>query len=61
MRRDTLYLSVFSPNAEKCGLEKLRIQTFSTQCPALMNPTEAYLGSCQIIGALRDLVPCKKT
>ena len=32
IRRDTLYLSVFSPNAEKYGPEKLRIGTFFMQC-----------------------------
>ena len=29
---DTLYLSVFSPNAGKCGPENLRIRTLFTQC-----------------------------
>ena len=32
IRRDTLYLSVFSPNARKYGPEKLLIQTLFTQC-----------------------------
>ena len=31
-RRDTLYLSVFSPNAGKYGPEKSRIWTLFTQC-----------------------------
>ena len=31
IRRDTEYLSVFSPDAEKCGPEKLRIWTPFTQ------------------------------
>ena len=33
--RDTPYLSVFSPNAEKCGPEKLRIRIILTQCHAI--------------------------
>ena len=32
MWRDTEYLSVFSPNPRKKGLEKLRIRTLFTQC-----------------------------
>ena len=32
IRRDTPYLSVFSPNEGKCGPEQLRIQTLFTQC-----------------------------
>ena len=32
IRRDTEYLSVFSPNAGKYGPEKLRIGTLFTQC-----------------------------
>ena len=32
IRRDMEYLSVFSPNAEKYGPEKLRIRTLFTQC-----------------------------
>ena len=36
-KEDALYLSVFSPNAGKYGLEKLRIWTL-----------EAHLGPCQI-------------
>ena len=32
IRRDMKYLSVFSPNAEKYGPEKLRIRTLFTQC-----------------------------
>ena len=32
IRRDTSYLSVFSPNARKCRPEKLRIWTLCTQC-----------------------------
>ena len=31
MRKDTEYLSVFSPNAGKCGPEQLRIQALFTQ------------------------------
>ena len=31
VQRDTGYLSVFSPNAGKCGPEKLLIRTFFTQ------------------------------
>ena len=31
-RRDTSYLSIFSPNAEKYGLEKLRIRLLFMQC-----------------------------
>ena len=31
IRKDTEYLSVFSPNSGKCGPEKLRIRTFFTQ------------------------------
>ena len=31
IRRDSEYLFVFSPNAEKCGPEKLRIRTLFTQ------------------------------
>ena len=34
IRRDTPYLSVFSPNAGNYGPEKLRIQTLFTQCLA---------------------------
>ena len=30
-RRDTKYLSIFSPNAGKCGQEKLRIRTLFTR------------------------------
>ena len=32
IRRDTLYLSAFSPNAGKYGPQKLRIQTLFTHC-----------------------------
>ena len=32
IRRDTLYLSVFSPNVGKYGSEKFQIQTLFTQC-----------------------------
>ena len=32
IRRDTPYLSVFSPNGRKCGPELLRIRTLFTQC-----------------------------
>ena len=32
IRRDTPYLSVFSPNARKCGPEKLRIRTLFMKC-----------------------------
>ena len=31
-QRDTKYISVFNPNAGKCGPEKLRIRTPFTQC-----------------------------
>ena len=31
IRRDTPYLSVFSPNAGKCGPEKLRVRTLFTR------------------------------
>ena len=37
--RDTPYLSVFSPNTRKCGLEKLRIQTLFTQWPSNYLPS----------------------
>ena len=38
IRRDTPYLSGFSPNARNYGPEKLRIRTLSTQCcSVLMN------------------------
>ena len=30
--RDTVYLSVFSPNVGKCRPEKLRIRTLFAQC-----------------------------
>ena len=36
MQRDTLYLSVFNPNAGKCGPEKLRIRALFKQCPSKM-------------------------
>ena len=36
IRRDTPYLSTFSPNEGKYGPEKLRIQTLFTQCTALI-------------------------
>ena len=36
MRRDTSYISVFSPNAGKYGPEELRLRTFFTQCPVFM-------------------------
>ena len=32
IRRDTSYLSIFSPNAGKYGPEKLRLRTLFTQC-----------------------------
>ena len=32
IRRDTAYLSIFSPNVGKCGPEKLRIRTLLMQC-----------------------------
>ena len=32
IRKDTKYLSVFTPNAGKCRPEKLRIRTLFTQC-----------------------------
>ena len=35
MRGDAEYLSVFSPNAEKCGPEKLQIRTLFTQCQSI--------------------------
>ena len=37
IRRDTLYLSVFSPNAAKYGPEKLQIRTLFTQCILIIN------------------------
>ena len=41
MRRDTEYLSVFSPNAVKFGPEKLQTQTLFTQCK-LEKKVETY-------------------
>ena len=35
-RRDTPYLSIFSPNAKKCGPEKLRIRTLCTQFTSII-------------------------
>ena len=43
IRRDTPYLSVFRPNAGKYGPEKLRIQTFFTQCILLPKLAELSL------------------
>ena len=37
IRRDTEYLCVFSPNAGKCGPEKLRRWTLFTHCITLSN------------------------
>ena len=45
--RDTEYLSVVSPNAEKCRSEKLRIRTLFTQCRNSRTAKEAYVGPCQ--------------
>ena len=43
--RDTPYLSIFSPNVEKYGPEKLRIRTLFTQCLAV--PCNYYLSLVQ--------------
>ena len=36
IRKDTPYLSIFSPNARKCGPEKLRIRTLCTQFTSII-------------------------
>ena len=59
IRRDTSYLSVFSPNAGKCRPEELRIWTLYTQLCSVeprnnriyeyqMTDTEAVVGRCSL-------------
>ena len=43
IRRDTEYLSIFSPNAGKYGPEKLRIRTLLTQRQCLLTQTFKWL------------------
>ena len=43
IRIDTQYLSIFSPNARKCGPEQLRIRTFFTLCELTILAKKVYV------------------
>ena len=59
IRRDTPYLSIFSPNVEKCGPEKLRVRRIFTfhavQNSILMFPNSIHLKSIKPYGICRKL------
>ena len=57
IRRDTPYLSIFSPNARKHGPENLRIRTLFTQCYwSMLRPMMQFLQGTTISPQPSELV-----
>ena len=56
IRRNAKYISVFSPNAGKYGLEKLRIGTLFTQCTGCVIHENIDIAGCKFDGLVYEVL-----